>query len=245
MGFLDKIKKVMKDNLGVDVDKKKRLQAFKEKYAGKDLEEMKLLMEDLWKVSSEEEADEVRAQYAKALFAAPKSEGGFGIAADRLTPDSYFGKFDIGKWVREYGVAYHYNEKGKIVSINRKLVFAGNYLNADRKVGMGMLCLVVDAVFRSEEVGNLSDEDIMNEHHQIYNPWLGEPSADPNDRDFLQTKVNAALILCSPEACEQYGAFKRKNGVATSEYATVEDLTKAKTKTQLDNLLDTLQTRWE
>lgn len=233
-----------------DFGKKKKEKALREqckqKYRAMSLKELTSVMDELWNVSSEIEAEEIRAAYAMALFTAPRSEGGFGVPADRLTPEYNF--YDslggVQSWIKDKGVAYRYDEAGDIVAINRKLVFAGNYLSADHKANMTALSLVMYAIFESDYEGNLSDEDIMNEHHQIYNPWLGESSADPNDGvQFYRTKANAALILCSPEECERFGAFKRKNGVITSEYATVEDLTKAKTLAQLNRLLDNLQTR--
>ncbi len=232
-------------NFGKKKKEQQLREQFKQKYRAMSLKELTSVMDELWNVSSEIEAEEIRVAYAMALFTAPRSEGGFGVPASQVNDEFYYYGFSgVQSWIKDKGVAYRYDEAGDIVAINRKLVFAGNYLSVDHKASMNTMSLVVSMIFTSDYIDNLSDEDILDEHHQIYNPWLGESSADPNDGvQFYRAKANAALILCSPEQCEEFGAFKRRNGVVTSEYATVDDLTKAKTLAQLNRLLDNLQTR--
>lgn len=237
--------------------KKKKEEAlreeFKQKYRAICLKELISLMGTLWQVSSDEEEDEIRAAYILALLKADPSEGGFGIPAEQLAGESnereihsytYGG---VAEYVKKGGPAYLYDGSGSILSINRELVFLGNYMRADKKADLRTAWFVTKYVFdlqKDENVITFTDEDIMNEHHQIYNGWLGELSAAPEDDGFRRYKVQAALMLCTPEQCEKYGTFKRKNGAVTSEYATVDDLTGAKTSAQLEKLLNTLQTRF-
>ncbi len=220
----------------------------KQKYRVMNLKQLISAVENLRQIFSADEAYEIRASYILALLKADSSEGGFGISSNRLADE--FGLYvygSIDELVKNDGVAYHYDKNGNIVSINRALVFLGNYMRADQKADLRRAWLVTKNVFelqKDESVITFTDEDIMNEHHQIYNGWLGEPSADPKGDDgFRRYKVQVALMLCTPSVCERYGVFKRKNGVVTSEYATVDDLTGVKMTAQLQQLLNSLQTR--
>lgn len=239
-----------------DFGKKKKEQQMREelkqKYRAMSLKELISVMGNLWQVSSDEEEDEIRAAYILALFKADKSEGGFGIPAARLTGEANESVIhsygDAALYVKKGGLAYLSDENGTILSINRELIFMGNYMRADKNADLVTAAEITFLVFelqKDENIITFTDEDIMDEHHQIYNAWLGEPGADPNgDEGFRRYKVQAALLLCTPEQCEKFGTFKRKNGVVTSEYATVDDLTGAKTSAQLEKLLDSLQTRF-
>ena len=236
--------------------KKKKEEAlreeFKQKYRAKSLKELISLMGTLWQVSSAEEEDEIRAAYILALLKANKSEGGFGIPAEQLAGESNEREIHsygcVAEYVKKGGLAYLRDGNGSILSINRELVFLGNYMRADKKADLGTAWLITYYVFdlqKADDVITFTDEEIMDEHHQIYNGWLGEPSAEPKgDEGFRRFKVQAALMICDPEECEKYGAFKRKDGVVTSEYITVDDLTGAKTSAQLRKLLDSYQTRF-
>ena len=239
-----------------DFGKKKKEQQmreeFKQKYRAMSLQQLISCMGNLWQTSSDIEEDEIRAAYLLALFKADPSEGGFGIPAEQLAGESNereihsYGR--VAEYVKKGGLAYLYDGSGSILSINRELVFFGNYMRADKKADLGTAWLVTYYVFdlqKADDVITFTDEEIMDEHHQIYNGWLGESSAEPTgDEGFRRYKVQAALMICDPEECEKYGAFKRKDGAVTSEYITVDDLTGAKTSAQLRKLLDSYQTRF-
>lgn len=239
-----------------DFGKKKKEQQmreeFKQKYRAMSLKQLISCMGSLWQVSSDIEEDEIRAAYILAVLKADPSEGGFGIPAGRLMGEtnereihSYIGS--VARYVKERGLAYLRDGNGDITAINRKFVFLGNYMRADKNADLLRASVVTDAFFSlqdKESVFHFSDEEIMDEHHQIYNAWLGEPSAEKGDDGFRRYKMQVVHLICDPEQCEKYGAFKRKNGVVTSEYITVDDLTGAKTSDQLRKLLDTLQTRF-
>ncbi len=235
--------------------KKKKEEAlreeFKQKYRAMSLQQLISCMGSLWQVSSWAEENEIRAAYILAVLKAAPSEGGFGISAARLTGETVEDAIHCGYvpgYIINNGLAYLRDGNGAVLAINREFVFMGNYMRADKNADFYRATLVTNLFFEMQKANNVihfTDEDIMNEHHQIYNGWLGEPSADPKeDERFRRFKMQAALMVCDPEECEKYGAFKRKDGAVTSEYITVDDLVGAKTYSQLAKLLDSYQTRF-
>lgn len=236
-------------NFGKKKKEQQMQEEFKQKYRAMSLKQLISCMGSLWQVSSNEQ-EEIRAAYILAVLKADKSAGGFGIAAERLTGEAVEVAIHngmVGYYVQKGGLAYLRDGNGTVLAINRELVFMGNYMRADRNADLITAARITNLFFELQKGNNViqfTDEDIMDEHHQIYNGWLGEPSASKEDEGFRRYKMQAALMVCNPEECEKYGAFKRVNGVITSEYVTVDDLTGAKTSTQLSQLLDSLQTRF-
>lgn len=232
-------------NFGKKKQEEELRQQLKQKYRAMSLKELTSAVDTLWKIESKIEKDAICSAYAMALFKTDKSEGGFGIPVERLVPVSEFESYNMVKFVKEYGLAYRYDENGEIVSINKALVFMGNYMHVDKEIDLGRVLSIAEIMFVALEDNAFSDEDILDEYFQLYNPWLNEESVDPNDSryEFTKYKIQVIATINNPETCEEYGAFKRKNGVVTSEYITVDDLVEAKSYKQLANLLDYYQTR--
>lgn len=238
-------------NFGKKKKEQQMREEFKQKYRAMSLKELISCMGSTWQVSSDIEENEIRAAYILAVLKADRREGGFGIPAERLTGESIEESIHRGSapaYIINNGLAYLRQGDGTILAINREFVFMANYFSADKNADLKRAVLVTNIFFDLQKGNNVihfTDEDIMNENHQIYNGWLGEPSADPKgDEGFRRYKMQAALMVCDPEACETYGAFKRKDGVVTSEYIAVDDLTGAKTSSQLRKMLNSYQTRF-
>ena len=231
-------------NFGKKKKEEELRQQFKQKYRAMSFKELTSAVDKLWKIEASIEKDEICSAYAMALFKTAKSEGGFGIPVERLVPVREFESYEMAKYIKEYGIAYRYDENGGIVAINKALVFMGNYMQADKKIDLGGAMDIARIMFIILEDNIFSDDDLMDEHFQLYNPWLNEDSVDPNDGyEFIKYKIQCVAMISNPAECEKYGAFKRKNGVITSEYITVDDLVEAKSSKQLENLLDSYQTR--
>ena len=233
MNLLEGVKKFLKTNFNLDLDKKKRQEEYEAKYASKSLDDLAKSLDEKWKIQSKEELDYLYVLYGRKLFSSPKSAGGFEIPEEKLKNMDW----DFKKWVGEGGACYHYDGNGTIVSINRKLLFAANYMH----VNPGRYP-PVSTLFSADYIENLTDADIMNEHHPVYNPWIYETNEQEGSA-FTRAKANIILMMNDPDCLERYGMFRRKNGVVTDEYVTIDDFLEIKTNQQLGDFLDYIQTR--
>ena len=236
MGIFDKIK-------GLFSKKPDASQVYAEMYEQKSLKEiLQEMAENDWPNYGSEQRHQLTKKYCEKLFGSPVEEGGFGLKDKPGFSAVVYGadmELTLDKTPYKYGVGK--NEKIQ----NYKLEYLKNCLVRGCIPGSQYTyTIVIRMLFPVDEPPMFSRSELRNPDFPLYHPWVLE--GDPRDNDlnnFLQAKLNVIRMITDPEQLEGYGAFRQVDGEPTDEYVTVEDFVGIKSRKQLIQFLDTIQTK--
>ncbi len=211
--------------------KKEKVDPIKAKYESMTIKELETLLQEQWKVAPNE-YNTLCEVYGMKILLAPKAEGGFEISKDRV--ESLKG--ELSAWVKEDGICYQYDKSGNIKAINRKLVFAGNFMR--RNPSKSAYFAVIWA-FETENINAMLTEEFLDENYIVYHPWVYERGEEgfTTEENFVKAKINTVIFLTDTEGMKREGYYKKLNGEFTDEFITIDDLLELKSLYQLNSFL--------
>lgn len=224
MGLFDSLKEKFK--------KKEQQPNYKEIYAGKSLQELEKICNQPWLLSGFREQRAVCSLYVEKLFKCNSSEGGFGISSDL---SAIIGK--LTNSVCNHGVHSGINQSGNRVILNYEIEFIKNYFLAGN-TNASVLNSVWSYFYNAISSNRFSHKDISNIGFSMYNPWIYQ-----GELSFVEYKVKTAIVLNDVNELENFGLFRKINGVPTNEYITIEDFVGFDTQKKVEAFLNYSQTR--
>lgn len=222
-----------------DIFKKKQKADPEEAYKDKSIDELaKLIREQKYPDGY------LCSAYAKKLLRAPIEEGGLGFSDDEIgkvdpsaaeavnTDGIYWVKLGDGsKRVCNFRLDYIINcIRAGITDMTKCDEVEAYNIAYNIKFAAKYIFLLNDSLFTNRQ--------LKDKNSPVYNRWvyLG-------DIDFVEYKLQViGNILLNKAYLEKLGAYKVKDGKITDEFITIEDLTGANTRSELEALLDSYQT---
>lgn len=175
-------------------------------------------------------------EYLKRLIYSPISEGGFGGNPEiNYDIDSYF-KISV----QSDGAYATTNVYGKLMIRNYKLQYLKNYIENGNVVPIKSQW--AECIFNvvDDEESALSEKDLLNKNHGIYNPWVYE-----GDEDFVLYKIKLTISISDQAFLSEYGLYRPGKNGPTDEFITVDDLVGFKNQTDLMSFINSIQTNFD
>lgn len=174
-------------------------------------------------------------EYLKRLIYSSVSEGGFGGNPDiNYDIDAYF-KMSV----QSDGAYSRTNAYGKIIILNYKLQFLKNYIeNGNTAPIKRQWAEYIFSIFDNEEL-ELSENDLKNKNHSIYNPWVYKGS-----EDFVLYKIKLAISISDFKFLSKFGLYKPGKNGSTDDFITIDDLVGFVNQQDLMNYINSIQTNF-